>query len=73
MTFKPKQLDPKTVQVFSETEVGALVENIDEKLGLILENQQGMKADIKAITHNSKNLSNRIERAEVRLDVIESQ
>ena len=39
MTFKPKQLDPKTVKIFSENEVGTLLEDIDNKLELILGEQ----------------------------------
>lgn len=40
MTFKPKQLDPEAVKVFSESEVGVLLENIDDRLGVIIESQQ---------------------------------
>ena len=37
MTFKPKQLDPDVVKIFSETEVGTLLESIDDKLSMILD------------------------------------
>lgn len=47
MTFKPKQLDPEVVKTFSETEVGTLLENIDDKLDLILESQTGMRTEIR--------------------------
>lgn len=39
MTFKPKQLGPNAVKIFNETEVGTLLESIDDKLDLILESQ----------------------------------
>ena len=49
MTFKPKQLDPEAVTTFSGTEVGTLLENIDSKLELILEGQDGMRSDIRTM------------------------
>ena len=73
MTFKPKQLDPKATKVFSETEVGTLLENIDEKIDLILEGQKSMQGDIKAIKNNHQNLNSRVDRVEIRLDVIEAK
>ena len=73
MTFKPKQLDPKSIKVFSETEVGALVENIDSKLDLILETQNGIRNDVKDILKDYKNLKERVDHTEIRLDVIEAR
>lgn len=73
MTFKPKQLDPEAVKVFSETEVGTLIENIDSKLDLILEVQKGVRDDIKDIGRDYKKLSDRVDRTEIRLDVIEAR
>ena len=73
MTFKPKQLDPKSIKVFSETEVGALVENIDSKLDLILETQNGIRNDVKDIGKDYKNLKERVDHTEIRLDVIEAR
>lgn len=49
MTFKPKQLDPKATKVFGEAEVGTLLENIDDKLGLIFEGQDVVKSDITSL------------------------
>ena len=73
MTFKPKQLDPKSIKVFSETEVGALVENIDSKLDLILETQNGIRNDVKDIGKDYKNLKERVDHTEIRLDVIDAR
>lgn len=73
MSFKPKQLDPKVVKVFTETEVGALLENIDEKLELILEGQSGILADVKTLKTGHKKLSERVDRTEIRLDTIEAR
>ena len=73
MTFKPKQLDPEAVKVFSETEVGTLLENIDDKLGLILENQTGISEDVKTLKKNHKHMDDRVSKTEIRLDVIETR
>ncbi len=73
MTFKPKQLDPEAVKIFSETEVGTLLENIDDKLGLILENQTGIRDDIKTMKNGYKHLDDRVTKTEIRLDVIEAR
>ena len=72
MTFKLKQLNSEAVKIFSGTEVGALIENIDSKLDLILEVQTGMRDDIRGIGKDYKKLSDRVDRTEVRLDVIEA-
>ncbi len=73
MTFKPKQLDPKSVKVFSETEVGTLLEDIDSKIDLILEGQNFIQNDIKTIKNSHQNLNSRVDRTEIRLDVIEAK
>lgn len=73
MTFKPKQLDKDAVKVFSETEVGTLLESIDSKLELILETQQSTRDDIKELRKDYKNLDGRVERTEIRLDTIETR
>ncbi len=69
MTFKPKQLDSEAIKVFSETEVGTLLENIDDKLGLILENQTGISEGVKTLKKNYKHLDDRVSKTEIRLDV----
>ena len=55
------------------TEVGVLFEDVHDKLDLILEGQDGMKDDIKAIKNSVKNLSDRVTKTEIRLDVIEAR
>ncbi|OGN08569.1 MAG: hypothetical protein A2750_02085 [Candidatus Yanofskybacteria bacterium RIFCSPHIGHO2_01_FULL_45_42] len=70
MTFKPKQLDPKAVKIFSENEVGTLLEDIDNKLELILEGQDGIKSDIRSTKNNYEQLEERVGRTEVRLDTV---
>jgi len=73
MIFKPKQLDSDIVKTFSETEIGVILENIDEKLDLILESQSGMRSDIKEIKSNYKHIDDRIGKTEIRLDVVEAR
>jgi len=73
MTFKPKQLDPKAVKIFSGNEVGTILEDIDEKLDLILESQNGMRAEAKTIKSDYQRLDERVGRTEVRLDAIEAR
>lgn len=73
MTFKPKQLDPEAVKAFSETEVGTLLENIDDKLGLILESQHGIRDDVKTLKSGFQHMDNRVSKTEIRLDVIEAR
>lgn len=73
MTFKPKQLDPETVKTFNETGVGTLLEDIDNKLDIILEGQNGIQKDIRTIKNGYKQLEERVDRTEVRLDVIETR
>lgn len=73
MTFKPKQLDPEAVKIFSETEVGTLLESIDDKIGLILESQNGIRDDVKTMKSGYKHLDDRVGKTEIRLDVIEAR
>ena len=49
LSMTPKQLDPEAVKIFSETEVGTLLESIDDKLDLILESQNGICDDLDVI------------------------
>lgn len=73
MTFNPKQLDPKAVKIFSETEVGTLLESIDDKLGLILESQSGIRDDVKTLKSDYRHIDDRVSKTEIRLDVIEAR
>lgn len=73
MKIKLKQLDSEAVKAFTETEVGTLLEDIDSKLDLILESQKSMANDIKDMSKDYNKLDNRVERTEIRLDVIETR
>jgi len=73
MTFKPKQLDPEAVKIFSESEVGTLLESIDGKLDLLLENQSGTSNNVKTLENDHKHLDDRVSKTEIRLDVIEAR
>jgi len=73
MTFKPKQLDPKVIKIFSENEVGTLLEDIDNKLELILEGQDGIREDVGTIKSGYKRLDERVGRTEIRLDAVEAR
>jgi len=73
MIFKPKQLDPEAVKAFSETEVGTLLESIDDKLGLILESQHGIRDDVKTLKNDYRHIDDRVSKTEIRLDVIEAR
>lgn len=55
------------------TEVGVLFENVDDKLGLIIESQNGMRDDIRTIKRDYKHIDDRVEKTEIRLDVIEAR
>lgn len=73
MIFKPKQLDPEAVKIFSESEVGTLLESIDGKLDLLLENQSGTSNNVKTLEKNYKHLDDRVSKTEIRLDVLEAR
>jgi len=59
--------------VFSETEVGTLLENIDGKLDLILEGQNGICEDIRVVKSGYQSLDKRVAKTEARLDVVEAR
>ena len=73
MAFKPKQLDPTAAKVFSEGEVGMLIESIDGKLDLLLEGQQSIRDDLKGIKADHRRLGERVDHLEVRVDTIETR
>ena len=59
--------------MFSETEVGTLLENIDGKLDLILEGQNGICEDIRVVKSGYQSLDKRVAKTEARLDVVEAR
>lgn len=73
MAFKPKQLDPKATKSFSEMEVSTLLESIDDKLDFILEGQIGLRDGINDLKTDNKQLNQRIECVEIRVDTIEAR
>lgn len=56
MTKRKSQLNPKVKRMFTGTEVGALLEDVDQKLGIIIEGQAGW--------------TRRADRIETRLDTV---
>lgn len=65
--------DLKTEIKDLRTEVGVLFENVDDKLGLIIESQNGIRDDIKTIKNDRRRLDERVSKTEIRLDVIEAR
>lgn len=55
------------------TEVGALFEDVHDKLDLILEGQTGILDNIKTIKNDHKNLEGRVSKTEIRVDVLEAR
>ena len=55
------------------TVVGVLLEDVHDKLDLILEGQTGIRDDIKTIKNDHKNLEGRVGKTEIRLDVLEAR
>jgi hypothetical protein len=49
MTFNRKRLDPEATKVFTGTEVGTILEQIDDKLGLIIEGQELLRSRVTKI------------------------
>lgn len=65
--------DLKTEVKNLRTEVGVLFENVDDKLGLIIESQNGIRDDIKTKKNDYKRLDERVGKTEIRLDIIEAR
>lgn len=74
MSNKPKsQLNPKVKRLFTGTEVGALIEDVDQKLGTIIEGQQTIERKLDTLTTNHYCLDERVTRSEIRLDTLEAK
>lgn len=71
---RPKpQLDPKVKAPFTETEVGVLLEHIDDKLAFIVESQQGLKEGQQGLDARIQRLDSRVEGLDTRLAVVETR
>ena len=55
------------------TEVGVLFENVDDKLGLIIDSQNGIRDDVKTLKNDYRHIDDRVSKTEIRLDVIEAR
>ena len=74
MTNKPKsQLSPDVKRVFTGTEVGALLEDVDQKLVTIIEGQQSIDRKLDTLVKDSHHLDQRVTRSEIRLDTLEAK
>jgi len=73
MVKKTSQLSEDTKKIFSETEVGTLLEDIDDKLGTIIEGQEMMKRQLKVLAGDTENVKHRLDTVEVRVDAIDSR
>jgi len=67
------QLTPKVKKLFTGTEVGALLEDVDQKLGTIIEGQQTIERKLDTLSNNHYKLEHRVTRSEIRLDTIETK
>ncbi len=64
-------LKPSTMKVFTETEVNVLLEDVNHNLQMLAEGQQSIQEKLGRIEGNQGAHARRLERAEIRLDVIE--
>jgi archaellum component FlaC len=71
MTRKAKsQLHPKVKQLFTGTEVGALLEDIDHKLGSVIDGQKGLGERMDTLEGGMNGLEKRMTRLEVKVDTV---
>lgn len=68
---KKSQLDPAVKRMFTGTEVGALLEDVDQKLVTIIEGQQTIDRKLDSISKDVHHLDKRVTQSEIRLDTIE--
>lgn len=69
MTFKPKQLDPKAARVFTGSEVGTLLESIDEKLDVLVEGQKTLDSRLKRVETKVEVLTDTV--GDIKVDLTE--
>lgn len=70
---KKLQLKATTKRLFTGTEVGTLLEDIDQKLGIISESQQMTDQKLDRFISGQNNLTQRVDRTEIRLDILETK
>lgn len=73
MNKTKSQLSARVKRLFTGTEVGALIEDVDQKLGTIIEGQQTIERKLDTLTRNHYRLDERVTRSEVRLDTLETK
>ena len=70
MTKLKSQLKPEVKKLFTGTEVGTLLEDVDHKLGTIIEGQQVIDRKLDVFAKNHYHLEQRVTHSEIRLDTI---
>jgi hypothetical protein len=60
MSKSQSQLNPKVKKLFTGTEVGALLEDVDSKLGTIIEGQQTIERKLDRPSKNHHDLKRRV-------------
>lgn len=64
-------LNPDVIKVFSHTEVGTLIEDVNSNLKILAEGQQAIDQKIDRIAAKQEVHDHRLERLEIRVDTIE--
>ena len=72
MAIKPKNSDD-ILKVFTNTEVGALIEHFESKVDLILDGVKSINQKLDKHTLELESHENMITRTEIRLNVVESK
>lgn len=70
MAKTKSQLNPKVKRLFTGTEVGALIEDVDQKLGTIIEGQRTIERKLDVLNRNHHQVEQRVTRTEIRLDTL---
>jgi uncharacterized coiled-coil protein SlyX len=71
MAMPKSQLNPKVKRLFTGTEVGALLEDVDQKLGMIVDGQNGLGERMDTLEVGMNGLEKRMTRLEVKVDTLE--
>ena len=71
--IKLNKLDPKVKKVFSESEVGVLIEHFDNTLQLVAEGQVGLERRMNSLDGKVDSLDNRMGNLENRMDSLDSK